>query len=70
MKWSYRRYSVDPSRICPTGVASRPEAKIRLSGKSGETFLRILIDTGHKRRPNGRASIPENAYRQIDCVRI
>ena len=46
MKWPYRRYSVETSRICPSGIVSRPEAKIRVSGKHGEAFLRVLLDTG------------------------
>jgi len=46
MKWMYRRYAVDKSRICPSGAVSRPEAKIRVRGRQGETYLRVLLDTG------------------------
>jgi hypothetical protein len=46
MKWSYRRYAVGESRICPSGIVSRPEAKVRVSGSLGETYLRVLLDTG------------------------
>lgn len=46
MKWTYRRYAVDESRICPSGMVYRPEAKIRVSGTRGETYLRALLDTG------------------------
>ncbi len=46
MKWSYRRYAVKPSRICPSGIVFRPEAKVRVSGRRGEAYLRVLLDTG------------------------
>ena len=46
MKWTYRRYAVDESRICPSGKVYRPEAKIRVSGTRGEAYLRALLDTG------------------------
>jgi len=46
MKWAYRGYAVDKSRICPTGKVFRPEAKIRVGGPAGDAYLRALIDTG------------------------
>lgn len=46
MKWRYRRYAVDASRICSSGTVYRPEAKIRVSGTRGESYLRVLLDTG------------------------
>jgi hypothetical protein len=46
MKWPYRRYAVEPSRLCPSGTVSRPEAKLRVRGSRGETYLRVLLDTG------------------------
>jgi hypothetical protein len=46
MKWAYRQYAVDRSRICPSGIVYRPEAKVRFSGTRGETYLRVLLDTG------------------------
>src|SRR5437016_2240108 len=46
MKWSYRRYAVEKSRICPSGIVHRPEAKVRVSGTRGEAYLRVLLDTG------------------------
>ncbi len=46
MKWTYRKYAVDKSRLCPAGVVYRPEAKIRVRGAQGETYLRVLLDTG------------------------
>lgn len=46
MKWKYRKYSVDPSPLCPSGVAPRPEAKLRLRGANGDVYVRALVDTG------------------------
>lgn len=46
MKWKYRKYSVDPSPLCPSGVAPRPEAKLRLRGTKGDVYVRALVDTG------------------------
>jgi hypothetical protein len=46
MKWNYRQYSVDESSICPSGIVYRPVAKLRVAGPSGETYVRLLIDTG------------------------
>jgi predicted aspartyl protease len=46
MNWTYRRYAVDESRICPSGMVYRPEAKIRVRGSQGEAYLRALLDTG------------------------
>jgi hypothetical protein len=46
MKWTYRRYAVDTSRICPAGIVLRPDAKIRVGGKRGDAYLRALLDTG------------------------
>jgi hypothetical protein len=46
MKWAYRRYSVGKSRICPTGIVFRPEAKICVGGRRGDTYLRAILDTG------------------------
>jgi hypothetical protein len=46
MKWSYSRYEVDESPICPDRVVFRPEVILRVRGKSGEAFLHPLIDTG------------------------
>src|SRR5262245_13693019 len=46
MKWAYRRYTVDRSRICPSGIVFRPEAKIRIGGRRGDTYLRGILDTG------------------------
>jgi hypothetical protein len=46
MKWAYRRYEVDESPICPTGVVYRPLANLRVSGQAGEALIRVLIDTG------------------------
>ena len=46
MKWTYCQYTVDQSRICSSGVVYRPEAKIRVGGTRGETYLRVLLDTG------------------------
>ena len=46
MKWIYRRYEVEKSRICPAGIVYRPEAKLRISGTAGEAYVRALIDTG------------------------
>ncbi|WP_442481444.1 retropepsin-like aspartic protease [Aeoliella sp. SH292] len=46
MKWKYRKYSVDASPLCPSGVARRPEAKLRLRGANGDVYVRALVDTG------------------------
>jgi hypothetical protein len=46
MKWSYSRYEVDDSPICPDGIVFRPEATLCVRGRSGEAFLQPLIDTG------------------------
>src|SRR5690606_23329119 len=46
MKWKYRKYSVDSSPLCPSGVAPRPEAKLRLRGARGDVYVRVLVDTG------------------------
>jgi hypothetical protein len=46
MKWAYRQYSVEPSTICPSGIISRPEAKLCIRGTKGEAYVRPLIDTG------------------------
>ena len=37
---------VDTSRICPSGLVFRPEAKIRIGGRRGDTYLRAILDTG------------------------
>jgi hypothetical protein len=46
MKWAYRKYAVERSRICPSGTVYRPEVKIRVRGTQSETYLRVLVDTG------------------------
>jgi len=46
MKWAYRRYAVGRSRICPEGIVCRPEAKVRVGGRLGNAYLRVLVDTG------------------------
>jgi hypothetical protein len=46
MKWSYRRYEVDESPICPAGIVFRPFADVRVVGVAGDAFVRVLIDTG------------------------
>jgi hypothetical protein len=46
MKWAYRRYEVDRSRICSSGIVYRPVADLRIGGAHGETRVRALIDTG------------------------
>ncbi len=46
MKWTYGRYAVERSRICPSGKVYRPEAKIRIGGTLGDAYLRVLLDTG------------------------
>ena len=46
MKWTYRQYAVDESRICPSGIVSHPEAKVRVSGTRGDAYPRALLDTG------------------------
>jgi hypothetical protein len=46
MKWAYRRYSVEESRICPSGLVYRPEAKLRIGGAHGDAYIRALLDTG------------------------
>jgi hypothetical protein len=46
MKWLYHPYAVDKSRICPSGVVFRLEAKLCVRGATGEAIVRALIDTG------------------------
>jgi len=46
MKWAYRRYSVDRSRICPSGLVYRPLVKLGVHGATGVAFVSALVDTG------------------------
>src|SRR5438094_101798 len=46
MKWAYCRYSVDPSRICPSGVVCRPVVKLGIHGASGDAYVSARVDTG------------------------
>jgi len=46
MRWRYTPYAVEKSRICPSGIVYRPEARLRVRGKTGEAHLRALVDTG------------------------
>lgn len=46
MKWTYNRYDVEESRIYPSGLAFRPEVRLRVIGGLRGCYLRTLIDTG------------------------